>query len=570
MRTAASPSTSTISPVASRRRSSTRTASIRRRSSISNGNPVDLHIGNVRPASNAKDIKTWCAYDEAGRRVKEVDGSGAVTETVYDSASRVVSVIRYRNQVSTGGFGAAPTAASIVATPNAAEDRVTRNFYDKDGLLAATLDGEGYLVTFTYDKAGQLIERRAYNNKVVTPAGALAPTIPTPDTVNDQITRYYYDQKGRQVGEVDAENYFTATIHTLAGQVASIRRYATAVAAPVTGTLPSAPAGDSQLRSFEYDALGRLKAETGADGTRTEYRYDKAGNLISSSRDVGPALPGQPIADKRTTVARYDIFGRLVGEMSGEGASKLSFDPNAVTIDATRDAEIAAKIARYGTTYVYDAFGNRAAAVQARTWTDRANVVHTEQQRTLYFYDVDGHLTHTINALGEVEEYLYNKLGQLKSSTKYNTRLLPADLAQLNGGRQTPYLLNRLAQIANSGIDSRTTTEFDVRGLVSAVQDALGNTTTLLYNAFGEERQRDEKVDDVHNLRTTSVYDRRGLKKDTLRESITACESHDRSQHPHVGRIRRLRPRHRGRQRHARHRDGLRPPWPSGARERRL
>lgn len=44
-----------------------------------------------------------------------------------------------------------------------ADDRVTRYFYDKDGLKRAVLDAAGYLTEYVYDGAGRLIHTIAYS-----------------------------------------------------------------------------------------------------------------------------------------------------------------------------------------------------------------------------------------------------------------------------------------------------------------------------------------------------------------------------------------------------------------------
>src|SRR6185436_1069627 len=47
-------------------------------------------------------------------------------------------------------------------TADAANDRVSRSFYDKDGRLIGTLDGEGNFTETVYDKGGKKIRSIAY------------------------------------------------------------------------------------------------------------------------------------------------------------------------------------------------------------------------------------------------------------------------------------------------------------------------------------------------------------------------------------------------------------------------
>jgi YD repeat-containing protein len=124
------------------------------------GNPTSVALATIRPAGNELDRSAWHAYDAANRLVKSVDAAGYVIQRVYDGADRLTSEIRYNAPVSTAGLGDAP-AASAIAPTGGALDRVARSFYDAQGKLLATLDGEGYLVEQKYDAAGQVVEPSA-------------------------------------------------------------------------------------------------------------------------------------------------------------------------------------------------------------------------------------------------------------------------------------------------------------------------------------------------------------------------------------------------------------------------
>ncbi|MGC3963612.1 MAG: hypothetical protein QM803_09875 [Rhodocyclaceae bacterium] len=85
----------------------------------------------------------WYSYDDAGRIIRTVSSTGAITATEYDGASHVVSVTQYARTLTVN----ASLDVLAVGTPAAdAGDRVTRYAYNADGLLERTLDGEGYLV----------------------------------------------------------------------------------------------------------------------------------------------------------------------------------------------------------------------------------------------------------------------------------------------------------------------------------------------------------------------------------------------------------------------------------------
>ncbi|WP_431256753.1 hypothetical protein ACQ86G_18885 [Roseateles chitinivorans] len=159
--------------------------------------------------------------------------------------------------------------------------------------------------------------------------------------------------------------------------------------------------------------LDQLEQQTDADGTVTTFAYDKAGRVESTTRAVGTA-------EVRTQKVRYDGVGRVTGELSARGVLQLR--------DGQTQPEIDAVWAQFGTTYTYDLGGRRT----SQTVSDGTNT-----QRTIFFYNEDGQVTHTINALGEVQENQYNGLGQLVNTISYGGRLSAATFNNLQGDSPT-------------------------------------------------------------------------------------------------------------------------------------
>ena len=205
------------------------------------GNPTAITLNTtpagtgIRPAASGQDRSTWNAYDSANRLVKSVDELGYVTQYFYDGAGRLTDVLKSaKAMTNTAALGDTPTPASINPAATDPLDRLTRNFYDADGKLRGTLDGEGYLVEYKYDAAGQLIETVGY--ATVTSAGlrttgTLAQLIPTQTPPNPDDVHSYtlYNARGQVVGVVDGEGYLTETTYDTAGNKAQVIRYATTV-----------------------------------------------------------------------------------------------------------------------------------------------------------------------------------------------------------------------------------------------------------------------------------------------------------------------------------------------------
>ena len=452
------------------------------------GNPTNPLLATVRPAANAADQKVWQAYDTANRLVKTVDAGGAVVETVYDGASRIVKVIRYAAAIATTALGAAPTPQAIAPVVSAATDRVSRRFYDNDGQLVAELDGEGYLSEYQYDSAGRLVVGIRYATQTAAAnwaSGTLA-TLRPASAAGDIRTVTIYNGRGLIAAQVDGENYLTERVYDASGNLTRQVRYATQLSGVIAATAALAsirPAanGEDQVTAFTYDLLNRVSQQTNAEGTLTTYVYDNVGNRVTTTLAVG-----QP--EVRAINGRFDRQGRLIGALTPQGAALLTGGQTQAQIDAIW--------VQCGLTHAYDAAGRR------------ISTVDQNGLKTLFFYNVDGQLTHTVNALGEVQERQYNALGQLTATIAYGTRIATTGLT---GGLVTAALTTAVAGVASATKDRKVSLTYNVTGTVATSSDALGNVGSSAYNAFGEETSHVTALGAGLTRTDSSAYDRRGL-----------------------------------------------------------
>lgn len=457
-------------------------------------------LAAIRPASAAGDMRQWRAYDAALRLHKQArsvgDGStAAVTLHRYDGASRLVEVVAHANVVATSAVG-----PGIIPTPVAStQDRSTRHFHDADGRLAGTLDAEGFLTTMGYDAAGRLVQRTAHagaTDPALRANGTLAQLQPAA-SAQDIRTLTWYDGKGQVIAEVDGEGYLTETVYDRNGNATLTARYANRVAgtptpaSPVASLRPAASAADrATLRA--YDALDRLLTETNPEGVVTRYTYDAGGRLASTVRAAGTA-------EARTLLARHDLQGRLVAELGAQGAALLTGGQTQEQVDAIW--------AQHGQAHAYDAAGRRIAT------TDAAG------NRTLFFYDADGALTHTVNALGEVQENRYDAQGRLSERIAYAHRIATAGLA---GGLVPSALTAAIAAVAAPSRDGRATFRYTADGAVAASTDALGNTISYTYNAFGDQTGSSQPAAGGASLVQSHATDRLGRRIRTVADAVGA------------------------------------------------
>lgn len=468
-------------------------------------------LDGIRPARTDQDARTWNAYDSAGRlmRVAHAQDAGttaAVTELRYDAASRVVAEVAYATPVAVSLI--APGSIPAPALAPDGSDRTIRHFYDAEGLLVGTLDADGYLSAFSYTAAGQLFQTTAYakaTDSSQRAAGTLAQLTPA-TTADDIRSSLLYDQKGQRVGEVDGEGYLTETSYDAAGQPVNSKRYANRVTAVIgsTSTLdairPALNAKD-RLTVRGYDAMGRLVQETNPEGTVTQYTYDEPGRLVSTRVAANTD-------EARTLSARYDAQGRLVAELSADGAALLTATMTPAQVDAIW--------AQYAIQHTYDAAGRRTSS------TDQLGA------RTLFFYNGDGALTYTVNALGEVQGSSYDVLGRVVEQVSYGKAIA---LTGLTGGLLTAGAATALAAASDPDQDGRVAFTYNPDGRVATRTEERGKVTSYQYDAFGDEVERRESLGNGVTVTSRAAFDHRGLRTDTTADlggiNATTSAIHD-------------------------------------------
>ena len=442
---------------------------------------VPQTLVEVRPGqSPLADRRASSTYDGAGRRLTQTDPEGTVTTYSYDGANRLLQ---------TRSTDAAGTAATA---------RVTRYFRDALGREVGRLDAEGYLVEVAYDRAGRRVRTTAYANATLVTqraAGTLAELRPA-TSANDQVSRAFHDGRGNAVAELNAEGYLTEFVYDEARNQRGVRGYALQLTG-LTGSetlatlRASAQVGAVRETRRSFDTQGRLQTELNAEGAVTHYTYDAQGQLVKIETAQGTV-------EQRDGYRRYDVFGNLVGELGGEGAVQI--------VAGLAPAQVDAVYAQYGVRHQYDALGRRIESIDA------------QDNKTWYFYDAASRLTQTVkgvvdaqgvrNAEGEVTETRYTAFGEVRDTIAYTGRIA---IAAPFGRDQVAASVQVLQYLATA--DSRTQFDYDRRGQLRLRLDALGNTTTWNYNAFGEMTRQTMQIDGARSLVTTSDYDLRGLRK---------------------------------------------------------
>jgi YD repeat-containing protein len=481
-----------------------------------------LTTSGIKNLDTTNDRVSRKLYDAAGRLAKEIDGLGYVTEYQYDGASRLLKTIQYANALNATQVNAInaastellPTNSNTVPVADSTNDRVNRNLYDNDGKLLGSLDAEGYLTEYIYDKASRQIQKKVYATATTAANranGALAllksdATNVSADSDKHQTTNYIYDAAGQLTGIVDAENFLTEYQYDLVGNKTQEIRYATSITYVAGNTvIQSRPASNNEDQKITntYDANNRLTSSLSntqgqANGLLTNYTYDNVGNLTQAVKTFTGATSDQERAQRR----QYDSRGNLIAELSGEGVVALR------ALGATpTTAQVNNIWNNYATRYSYDAAG-RLISKLTPDGTYASNAAATKGNKTLYYYDNEGKLTYTINALGEVSQTVYNSFDQIAETRRYNNRIASATLAGLVGGDESA-MTSVITGIGATNV-SNIQLGYDKRGQLISTTDELLNINSRSYNAFGELNNRTDKIDSSTSALTSYQYDRRG------------------------------------------------------------
>lgn len=403
---------------------------------------------------------------------------------------------------------------------SASDDRTVNRLYDKDGLLRATVDGEGFLTEYRYNGAGQRVQSIGYAQPVAGYASddlaalraavavasgsdSLAELLPA-STAADIQDFYYYDGHGRLTGHVDGEGYLTESVYDADGNLTQTIRYANRSNGPVGAdstldALRPARSVEDHVSLSTWDALNRLKSQTNAEGTVSEFSYDSVGNLVAT-------VAAEGTSDQRTALARYDALGRVLAQLSARGAALITGNETPVQLDAIW--------AQYATQYSYDAAGRRISATDPNG------------NRTLFYYDQDGRLRYTVNAEGEVQERQYDAFGNLASTTAYGARVDANTLTNLQGGVLSSDAQSLQAEQAfaaakqsGAGLNSITQYTYNAVNELLSTTDANGGVTTAAYDTFGDVVSSTQSIDGSNSVTTTRSYDRRGLQTEVVSDA---------------------------------------------------
>ncbi|MFF8828500.1 RHS repeat-associated core domain-containing protein [Streptomyces sp. NPDC015131] len=340
--------------------------------------------GNLSRTTDTEGKTTLYAFDADGRITKVTTPEGRVTAFTYDARNRVTSMLR---ATETGGSGhtgptyryaysgAYPSDAGTTTVTDPEQHTMTYE-HDDDGKVTKVTDALGRSRSTTFDA----------NNNVQTATDAMGV-----GGTGGNVTAYGWDTRN---------NLTSAKLPT--GATSALSGYQTLSGADLPGSM------------------------TTADGEKTEYTYDTAGNTKSvavtgtgggtQSFDHNPATP--------TCGGFEGQRCKVTTKMSSSKSVSTSF-----TYDAKGNLTRVTPPAPLGvTTYTYDALGRPASVRDGRGVTtlytydhrDRITKVDTSGYATVtYSYDGDGNLTQRSDGTGVIT-YAFDPLSRETVRTLQN------------------------------------------------------------------------------------------------------------------------------------------------------
>ena len=476
-----------------------------------------LDIATIRPVGHYLDIWFWTVYDNGGRVIETIDGSGGASKFEYDKSDRLIKTTSYFNkltQVQVDGFKITPPAVLVAPIATSSKDNITRSFYDSDGRQIGSLDALGYLTEVIYDKAGQKVEDVAYAAKTTSTTSAtdsfatLRGTV-APTAAANIRTRYVYDGQGLLRYSVNAQGGVASFVYNTASKLTTTTQYAAAIATSTIDfsyanikALVSAitNATNDRTSSLAYDIAGRVATSTDVSGLVTSFTYDIRGQVIKTVAGSG--------GEARTTRNYYSAAGDLRFSVDAEGyVMRYDYDADGrkvrdvvwnnkiVASDATTISQVSSladasgawvdnNYSYYANGELYSTWdGEGVRTLYSRFANGTLDGVYSaygtlDQALMLYRYDGAGRVTSEYHAYGETEgtiaQYAFDGMGNRTSMTDAN-------------GKVTTYTYDKLGQMLSmtNALVGVTAYQYDGFGQVVKATDARGYASYNYYDNLG-------------------------------------------------------------------------------------
>ena len=462
--------------------------------------------GNLLSSTDALGHRSTISYDAHNLPIIFTDALGNITRREYDDAGRPVSITNALGQATLFRYNQRGELVELIDAKGGSKQLR----YNSRGLLTAYTDCSGHTSEYAYDAQGRLMSTHDAMGHATTyeydPLGRLT-RLSSPGGASE---RYDYDADGNLIVHTDAAGYQTRYRYNGQGQpvertdaIGQVLHYGYDDAQQLTELINA----KGEIYRLAYHAEGWLTSETGFDGKRTDYSYDRAGNLTAFQcgsqrtellRDALGLLQAKTTADGVVRYA-YDALGRLTAISSPQAEQRFFHDALGQLIEE-RSAYFLQSLPETGRlpntprtpdasfvmTHTYDELGNRIQTVlpngrrvdtlrygsghwhgvlwQGQTVVDvERDSLHREKQRTL-------------GSSGLVATRQYDRQSRLTQMTLARDLDAPSPLRERRFHYDASGNLTTIAQTgqtANGQLGNLRYTYDPIGQLLSAVQPGL-------------------------------------------------------------------------------------------------
>ena len=447
--------------------------------------------GKVSKKINPDETFKTYEYNASGYLTKETDEFGNVTEHMLNARNQIVEIKQADGGIIRYVYD---DAGNLISETNPNNGTISYEV-DVDGNIIKKTDELGYETLFEYD-ANQNLTNITYPNGAVTSYVYDERNRVLSETVNGQTTAYTYNKYG------------IATVTNPRGQIKT-NNYDT------LGRLVKITDFDGKMIQYSYDVLARVLTETDKKGLVTSYEYDSKGNItkvttarnetVNEYNDVSLLVKKTVTSDDSTKVTEYsyDSMRNLI-TLKDPMNQIISYQYTANRMDSMSDA--LNRTVNYG----YDTM-NR---VVSMTYSDETVIS--------WGYDIAGNKVSETDGRGNITTYRYNarndlieKTDALDHTTSYqvdamgNVTIMTTPMSVTTG-----YTYDLNGNILSESISSRVVKEYvydAYQNLISATE--YGLTTTFVYDEYDQIIKMveptglttDYVLDEYHRVTQTKV-----------------------------------------------------------------
>lgn len=398
---------------------------------------------------------------------------------LYDQNNKFISFVPGKITVDNLGNGSIEQTKWVINGSGSNQNQIIRQQnYNAFGEVINEIDGNGNIITFSYNNLGKLTEKKLPNVNIRKADGTVAQGNPT--------LEYAYDLAGRLVSTKDANGNITKQTY-LNGH--NLETGDWLISNEIHADL-------GQVIS-SYDVFGNLKVRTNELGVKTAYDYDLNGYLVKTTRAARSinSIGAKAISDtsgvqnalvdiygydelgnriittdalKNSITTEYDALGRIIENKTAEGAiTKIDYiyDSSILNVNGSKGGIKRTETDGLGKKIIddFDYYG------RTIKHTDRGGHVFD------YTYNAGGWLTRQTNSQGQSIGYSYYNNGLIKEIRDSSLNLSTVYRYDNNGNRIEERYQELNAKIGEPRIFQNALTTYDSLNRKIRVQDQAFN-----------------------------------------------------------------------------------------------